>query len=266
MYKQHTQMPSLRAISTFFVFLFSGLIFLQLLFTKQAKADLLSCGKVNFYGNTCETLHISLDLKACGERSPKRKPEVVCRDNGNTAIASLKTKLYTYRVALKKSENWGEQNWTASEVQRFKNGSQKNENAEAAVQEKTESGEKKDEKLKKYKDQRDFGVLPKGVSVSGIIDLYYQHNFNRPYPSQPLSSASVTQASLPTGGTQLRYYDTHPNQFTINLAELSIKKSGEQISFLIDLDFGQMADLNVLNSSTTGNVYDEVSKHIGQAY
>ncbi|MBI3544120.1 MAG: outer membrane beta-barrel protein, partial [Deltaproteobacteria bacterium] len=101
-----------------------------------------------------------------------------------------------------------------------------------------------------------------GVSFSGLLDVYYAYNFNRPAPTTPPASTSVGTAGLPPGNTNLRYYDQYHNQIALSLAELEVKRSGTEVSFLIDLDFGHAADINAAaNLGTSTQVIDEVSKH-----
>lgn len=88
------------------------------------------------------------------------------------------------------------------------------------------------------------------VSVSGFFDGYYSFNFNSPPPV-------TTGATLPPANNTYRYYDAYHNQFTVNLAELTVKAAMKEVSFVVDLDFGPFADLNAGG--------EESSKHIGQA-
>lgn len=68
--------------------------------------------------------------------------------------------------------------------------------------------------------------------------------------------------SYVSGGTQpgaaipYRFYDANHNDFTVNLIELNASGKFNRLSYRVDLDFGDFAELN-----TT----DTVSKHIGQA-
>ncbi len=108
------------------------------------------------------------------------------------------------------------------------------------------------------------------LQISGLFDFYYSYNKNRPRTPSPISSTSVPSASIPNGNNQLRYYDIYHNQIALNLAELTLRKTSPEVSFLVDLDFGGFADQNaaVASPSTapTNQVVDEVSKHIGQAF
>jgi hypothetical protein len=68
--------------------------------------------------------------------------------------------------------------------------------------------------------------------------------------------------SYVSGGTQpgaaipYRFYDANHNDFTVNLIELNASGKFGRMSYRVDLDFGDFAELN-----TT----DTVSKHLGQA-
>ncbi len=98
-----------------------------------------------------------------------------------------------------------------------------------------------------------------GVSIGAMFDLYYLYNFNRP--------ASVTSdTTLPSGNTGLRFSDQFSNQISLNLAEISLKKTGNEVGFVIDLDFGKVADASASSTIASSVVVDDVSKHIGQAF
>lgn len=103
------------------------------------------------------------------------------------------------------------------------------------------------------------------VTFSGFFDGYYSFNFNNPKQPSGLSGASVTSASAPPANNTYRYYDVYHNQFSVSLAELSVKAQTKEVTFLADFDFGTFADLNATAASASGAVVDESSKHIGQA-
>lgn len=103
------------------------------------------------------------------------------------------------------------------------------------------------------------------VSFNGFFDGYYASNFNSPKPTSGLSSSPVSAAAIPPANNTYRYYDTYHNQLTLNLAELTVKAAYDDVSFLVDFDFGPFADLNASSSSPSGAVVDESSKNIGQA-
>lgn len=87
------------------------------------------------------------------------------------------------------------------------------------------------------------------VEVSGFIDGYYGHNFNRPFNRR----------------NQLRNFDFKNNEFALNLAELVIEKKAAESSrfgFRMDLDFGAATDW--VHSVEPGGA--DTYKHIQQVY
>ncbi|OQW47236.1 MAG: hypothetical protein A4S09_15700 [Proteobacteria bacterium SG_bin7] len=94
--------------------------------------------------------------------------------------------------------------------------------------------------------------------VNAILDMYYATNFNKP--------AAVPQlaGSIPNGNNAYRAYDIYSRQMSLNLIEVSLSHKTQEVGFLIDLDFGNMADINA--KTPPGAVVDEGSKHIGQAF
>lgn len=65
------------------------------------------------------------------------------------------------------------------------------------------------------------------VSVSGLIDGYYSFGFNHP--------ASQTN--------QLRNFDVKANQFSLNMAKLTMEHAPEPLGFRMDLGFGRAFDV-----------------------
>jgi hypothetical protein len=84
-------------------------------------------------------------------------------------------------------------------------------------------------------------MIPK---VNGIIDVYYLYNFNK-----NAAGSTVTN----------RFYDNKDNDFTLSLAEVSLSGNNDKLSYIIDLDFGDFADLNKAHSD------DAITHNIGQA-
>jgi hypothetical protein len=110
-----------------------------------------------------------------------------------------------------------------------------------------------------------------GFQFAAYFDAYYLNNFNRPQAvTQPNSSSGPQGAMIPTTQNGLHFYDWYSNQLGLNLAEFTIKHQRRETGFLLDLDFGQMADINAQAPATAANggpssaTVDEVSKHIGQ--
>ncbi|MBC7658816.1 MAG: porin [Chitinophagaceae bacterium] len=103
-------------------------------------------------------------------------------------------------------------------------------------------------------------------SITGYLDTYYEYNFNHPLPrhaSVPVTTDpnSATYKGFTQGGTQLRNFDVQDNQFTLASAEITYKRTIENLSLKVDLDTGDNTDM--MHSSSSG--VDETSKHIGQA-
>ncbi len=93
------------------------------------------------------------------------------------------------------------------------------------------------------------------VKFEGLADVYYQYNFNKP-TGPSANNGTVT----PARGINGRFYDSFHNQPSVNLVELSARKTGAEAGFQADLDFGQVAEDN---SPVAG---DDFSKHLGQGY
>lgn len=101
--------------------------------------------------------------------------------------------------------------------------------------------------------------ISSAITFQGYFDAYAEMNFNRPSPT------SVGAQN------NLRYYDNYANQVSLQLAELTIKHVRKETAFVMDLDFGNFAELNTQAVTLTpsgGPVFgasNEVTKHIGQA-
>jgi hypothetical protein len=65
------------------------------------------------------------------------------------------------------------------------------------------------------------------ISFSGLVDGYYGVNFNHP--------ASQTN--------QLRNFDVKANQFSLNMAKLTMEHAADPVGFRVDLGFGKAFDL-----------------------
>lgn len=100
----------------------------------------------------------------------------------------------------------------------------------------------------------------KNWSIVGNFDFYYAFNSNSP---SDISGPTANSTSLPAGNNSYRFYDSYARQFSLNLAELSLKHTTKEVSFLLDLDFGQMAELNAVTPPNLA--VDNSSKNIGQA-
>ncbi len=81
------------------------------------------------------------------------------------------------------------------------------------------------------------------ISFSGLIDGYYSLNLNHP-------------ASM---ANQLRNFDVKANQFSLNMAKLTMEHSADPVGFRFDLGFGKAFDM--VNGADTSAV-----RNIEQAY
>ena len=67
------------------------------------------------------------------------------------------------------------------------------------------------------------------IAISGFVDAYWAHNFNRP-----------------VADTQLRNFDTRHDQVSLNLIEVALELKpapGSRLGFRADLDYGPANDL-----------------------
>lgn len=232
-----------------------------------------NCGtaKVLKSNDTCAGLKIGFYLTGCGYDPSQTvpEPEIVCA--GDKATATLHMNKVAYVAKLKRERLWGENYWTVvGGVERLSHKIADQETNEAKAEiEKEPVAEvatlaKHDEAVHS---EKSVSTNWNGITLNGILDLYYSYNFNRPSPVQLPPVGSPTAASLPVPNNNLRNYDLYHNQISLNLAELTVKRVGTEVSFLLDLDFGQMADvIGATFLGTSSQVIDEVTKHVGQAY
>ncbi len=89
----------------------------------------------------------------------------------------------------------------------------------------------------------EFSVEP--IEFSGLLDAYYSLNFNHP--------ASRTNV--------LRNFDVQANQFSLNMAKLSLERLPDPLGFRVDLGFGRAFD--IIHASETA---PDVFRYVEQAY
>ncbi len=75
-----------------------------------------------------------------------------------------------------------------------------------------------------------------GISWSGFVDVYYSKNFDN--PSNQMN--------------QLRNFDIYENQFSLNLAQITLREKPQPVGFHIDLGYGTTNDVvqGLLNTLT----------------
>jgi len=91
------------------------------------------------------------------------------------------------------------------------------------------------------------------IDFSGLIDGYYDFNFNHPIPASPPSSAILT------GGNQLYNFNVNANQFSLNMAKLSLAHTADPIGFQVDFGFGKAFE--IIHAADASEV-----EHLEQAY
>jgi hypothetical protein len=75
-----------------------------------------------------------------------------------------------------------------------------------------------------------------GVTFSALVDSYYSLNFNHPE----------------SRSNQLRNFDTNANQFSLNMAKLTLQKDAAPLGFRLDLGLGPAFD--IVHSSEPGGL------------
>ncbi|MDP9339449.1 MAG: porin [Acidobacteriota bacterium] len=94
------------------------------------------------------------------------------------------------------------------------------------------------------------------IDFSGLVDGYYSFNANHP--------ADQGSCNFPAAcGNQLYNFDVQPNQFSLNMAKLSLSHSPDPIGFQVDFGFGRAFD--IVHASEPGNG-PAVFRNIEQAY
>lgn len=253
------------------------------------------CGVARVEGQGCPDLKVTIDLSQCGANAKEVPARVVC--DGTKATASAVTPEGTYTIPFTQREGWGQAEWVAGEIQFAARAKKAEATALLVPRKKIKLQSMIEEKAapvapavavaepavvaapvaeEKTPAPAELPAAPApapaaapsdpwseaGIQFSATFDAYYSINFNNPTaPTLPVVTGSsgnfAPVNTVPAPSTQIRYYDAYANQFSLNLAEFSVRKKKGEVGFTLDLDFGLMADLN----ST-----DEVGKHIGQAY
>ncbi len=68
------------------------------------------------------------------------------------------------------------------------------------------------------------------IDFSGLVDGYYDLNFNHPGPSG-------------IDGNQLYNFDTKANQFSLNMVKLSMSHTADPVGFQVDLGYGHAFEI-----------------------
>jgi hypothetical protein len=84
------------------------------------------------------------------------------------------------------------------------------------------------------------------IDFSGLVDVYYLKNFNNP--------ASQTNG--------LRNFDVKSNQFSLNMAKLTMEHGADPVGFRVDFGFGRAFE--IIHAADPAGA--DVMRHIEQAY
>jgi hypothetical protein len=207
-------------------------------------------------GSECNSLQVKFDLSQCPD-GPKEIKLVASECDGSGAVARFKEHSAKFQ---KNSDPYALGAWALKSI-------------DAAP---IKTAEKKQEKRKPSSTPSSISI-PKlaatqapppptiavappaveeaksdnGITFSGNLDFYIQHNFNNP-PIVPSTGNTIRPAQ-----TKIRYYDIYSDSFQLNAAALSVRKNASPVGFRIDFAFGSWADQNSA---------DEVGKHLATAF
>ncbi len=231
-----------------------GLV-LFIAFSNSASAE--DCAKVEVLDGDCQIKSVKVTLSGCSDDLISiSKP--TC--SGDLMKIKVRGANSDYRIEMRSQKDgaWGASSWAMTRFRtspRMAGGKDlpKTKNDRAPVSPATLEVEKKDAATGESK-------VVSAFQFSAYLDLYYSHNFNN-------TRANTTKDPQ----NNLRYYDWYADQLGLNLVEFTIKHVRKETAFLLDLDFGQFADINASAPALQGRggpnfaTADEISKHIGQA-
>src|SRR6202048_1393352 len=100
------------------------------------------------------------------------------------------------------------------------------------------------------------------IDSSGLVDGYYSFNFNHPGDKGPACTGAAGPVTPTLCGNQLYNFNEKPNQFSLNMAKLSMAHSPDPIGFQVDLGFGRAFD----TIAQVGEKQPEIFRYIEQAY
>lgn len=83
-----------------------------------------------------------------------------------------------------------------------------------------------------------------GIDFSGLVDGYYSLNFNHP--------ASLTN--------QVRNFDVRANQFSLNMAKLSLEHTPDPVGFRVDFGFGRAFEIFHATEPLSSSVFRNIEQ------
>ncbi len=221
-----------------------------------------TCAKVSAVeGTQCPNLKVKFDLAGCKDTAVS---DVVVVCAAGKATATVKSKNFQYSAIFEETDAWGKKTYVTS------GGVIQSGNLKQPVAQKKETrgmvriqpAQKITEipKVEKTAAREEVTSSSPDIQFGGNFDLFYAYNFNKP------RSSSLT-VSPPATNIDKRYYDSYHNQFGLNLAELTVKRTSGEVGFNLEVGFGESIDANHAGVDATGAAFiDETSKHIEQAF
>src|SRR5258708_3820838 len=91
-----------------------------------------------------------------------------------------------------------------------------------------------------------------GIDFSGLVDGYYLFNNNHPGPA-PIQNT-------------LYNFDVKANQFSLNMAKLSMSHAAEPVGFQVDLGFGRAFDIIHAGEAAASPDTPAIMRNIEQAF
>ena len=240
----------------------------------------LACIKTKVSGDSCQALKVEFDLSACKGGSHEAKTAWIrCKKDGTAIARALVDDHRRVRADLKKESSGllGANGWSVAGDLKFESAPKGAAAAAAPVHhdaaapaavhhEVAAPAAPVDRAAASAPASEAPAAAPAApasnpLSISGYFDAYYAYNFNG--PAQP---ATLPASTFPNQQNGLHYYDWYHNQLGLSMAEITVKHKRQEVSFLLDLDFGSQADLNSQYVPSGSQAYpDETSKHVGQA-
>ena len=248
---------------------FVALFLSSLVVSGMSLAEAADClPKFNVSGEgTCSKITVRADWSVCANppKHKRSKAKVKCSsDTNGTATLDFDGKHYETTVSFK-DEAWGKRAWSTGEV--LTSGQET-----ATAPHPTDKAEKVAEKHAEKKAEKaaepaaPAAAAPAmGLSWSAYADMSFAYNFNKPPLVSALSTGTIPSNSIRPPQNTYHYYDWYHDQLNLQLAEITLQYKKEETSFLVDLDFGENADINAAYTTTGGYGVDEISKHLGQA-
>jgi hypothetical protein len=224
-------------------------------------------------GDDCQKAKVVFDGASCVPAISEKSVKATCW-NGKR-VGRLKTETQQTVATFGLQEGWGGKNWTLLSVVPTAltsnvpaNPSPANPVAQVASSQSSQPASVEEAQTQVERtpastvplNQAPAPALPpadsaEALKISGLADLYYSYNFNR--PAVPTTPTSTATAGLPAGNNLYRFNDIYHDNTTVGLLMLALRKTQGPVQMKVDLAYGPVAELFTPN--------DEVSKHFNQA-